>query len=171
MPRDRPGFTRGSDAALIVRVVMPLSGKRRLRWVSADGGASESGGEPGGLPESASRSDPKFSTRLRQFVRAVREGDEATAEDVVLRLSRSRRAFAPLALVVGGFVMLFGGLKLLFTNWRLTLVQVLPAMWIWLVTYDLKAHVLHGKTFHVLLGPVLVPIVLLIAALRRPASF
>jgi hypothetical protein len=26
--------------------------------------------------------------------------------------------FAPLALVVGGFVMLFNGLKLLFSNWR-----------------------------------------------------
>jgi len=150
---------------------MPLSGKRRLRWVSADGGASESGGEPSGHRESPSRSDTKVSTRLRQFVRAVREGDEATFEDVVIRLSRSRRAFAPLALVVGGFVMLFDGLKLLFTNWRLTLVQVLPAMWIWLAMYDLKAHVLHGKTFHVLRGPVLVPIVLVIAAITAASFF
>jgi hypothetical protein len=150
---------------------MPLSGERRLRWVSADGGASESGGEPSGHRQSTSRSDAKFSTRLRRFVRAVREGDEATVEDVVLRLSRSRRAFAPLALVVGGFVMLFDGLKLLFTNWRLTLVQVLPAMWIWLAMYDLKAHVLHGKTFHVVRGPVLVPIVLLIAAITAASFF
>jgi hypothetical protein len=108
---------------------------------------------------------------LRQFVRAVREGDEAMVEDVVLRLSGSRRAFAPLALVVGGFVMLFDGLKLLFTNWRLTLVQVLPAMWIWLAMYDLKAHVLHGKTFHVLRGPVLVPTVLVIAAITAASFF
>ncbi len=92
-------------------------------------------------------------------------------EDLVLRLSGSRRAFAPLALVVGGFVMLFGGLKLLFTNWRLTLVQVLPAMWIWLATYDLKAHVLHGKAFHVLRGPILVPIVLVIAAITAASFF
>jgi hypothetical protein len=35
--------------------------------------------------------------------------------------------------------------KLLFTNWRLTLVQILPAMWIWAAMLDLKAHALHGK--------------------------
>ena len=102
---------------------------------------------------------------------AVRDGDEAVVEDLVVRLSTSRRAFAPLALVVGGFAMLFNGLKLLFSNWRLTLVQVLPAMWIWVAMYDLKAHVLHGKTFHVLRGPVLVPIVLAIAAITAASFF
>ena len=45
---------------------------------------------------------------------------------MVLRLSRSRRWLAPLALSVGAFAMLFEGVKLLFTNWRLTLIQVLP---------------------------------------------
>jgi len=30
-------------------------------------------------------------------------------------------------------------LKLLVSNWRLTLVQVPPAMWIWLAMYNLKA--------------------------------
>ena len=92
-------------------------------------------------------------------------------EELVVRVSGSRRAFAPLALVVGGFAMLFTGLKLLFTNWRLTLVQALPAMWIWLAMYDLKAHVLHGKSFHVLRGPVLIPIVLVIAAITAASFF
>ena len=49
-------------------------------------------------------------------------------EEALLRLSASRRLFAPLALAVGAFAMLFEGVKLLFTNWRLTLIQVLPAM-------------------------------------------
>ncbi len=92
-------------------------------------------------------------------------------EELVVRLSGSRRVFAPLALVVGGFVMLFNGLKLLFTNWRLTLVQILPAMWIWLAMYDLKAHVLHGKTFNVLRGPILIPIVLAITAITAASFF
>ena len=56
---------------------------------------------------------------------------------------------APLAFVVGGLAMLFTGLKLLFSNWQLTLVQVLPAMWIWLAMYDLRAHALHGESFSV----------------------
>ena len=38
----------------------------------------------------------------------------------MLELSRSRRCFAPLVFVVGAFVMLFQGVKLLFTNWRLS---------------------------------------------------
>ena len=108
---------------------------------------------------------------MRQFVVAVREGDEAMVEEFVVRVSGSRRAFAPLALVVGGFAMLFTGLKLLFTNWRLTLVQALPAMWIWLAMYDFKAHVLHGKSLHVLRGPVLIPIVLVIAAITAASFF
>jgi hypothetical protein len=87
---------------------------------------------------------------------------------MVLRLSRSRRWLAPLA--VGAFAMLFEGVKLLFTNWRLTLIQVLPAMWIWAAMYDLKAHVLHGKSFHTLTGPAVIPIVLGIAAITA-ASF
>jgi hypothetical protein len=121
--------------------------------------------------ESAPQGDATLSTRLRWFVVAVRDGDEAMVEELVLRLSGSRRVFAPLAFVVGGFAMLFTGLKLLFTNWRLTLVQVLPAMWIWLAMYDLKAHVLHGKSLHVLRGPVLIPIVLAIAAITAASFF
>jgi hypothetical protein len=108
---------------------------------------------------------------LRRFARAVRDGDEAMVEETVLRLSRSRRVLTPLAFVVGGFAMLFNGLKLLFSNWRLTLVQVLPAVWIWLAMLDLKAHVLHGKSFHVLRGPVLIPIVLVIAAVTAASFF
>jgi hypothetical protein len=121
--------------------------------------------------EFAPEPDATLSRRLRQFVVAVRDGDEAMVEELVVRLSGSRRVFAPLALVVGGFVMLFNGLKLLFTSWRLTLVQVLPAMWIWLAMYDLKAHVLHGKSFNVLRGPVLIPIVLAIAAITAASFF
>jgi hypothetical protein len=67
--------------------------------------------------------------------------------------------------------MLFGGLKLLFTNWRLTLIQVLPAMWIWAAMLDLKAHVLHGRSFHVLTGPVVIPIVLAVAVITAASFF
>ena len=125
-------------------------------------------GDSGG---SAPPREATLRARLRRFVRAVRDGDEAMVDELVQRLSGSRRVFAPLALVVGGFAMLFKGLKLLFTNWRLTLVQVLPAMWIWLAMYDLKAHVLRGKSFYVLRGPILIPIVLAIAAITAASFF
>jgi hypothetical protein len=109
--------------------------------------------------------------RARQLVRAIRNSDDAAVEEAVLRLSRSRRLFAPLALAIGAFVMLFEGVKLLFFNWRLTLIQVLPAMWIWAAMYDLKAHVLYGKSYHVVTGPARIPIVLAITAITMACFF
>jgi hypothetical protein len=63
---------------------------------------------------------------VRRLVAAIRENDEDKVEEAVLQLARTRRIFAPLALAVGAFVMLFNGLRLLVTNWRLMLVQALP---------------------------------------------
>jgi hypothetical protein len=84
----------------------------------------------------------------RALLQAIRENDEAAVEDAVLALSQSRRIFAPLVFAVGAFVMLFQGLRTLFSNWKLTLIQLLPAMWIWLALIDLKAHTYKGKEFH-----------------------
>ena len=109
--------------------------------------------------------------QVGQFVQAVRDSDRAVVDEMIMRLSRSRPWLARLALAVGAFAMLFDGVKLLFTNWRLTLVQVLPAMWIWAAMFDLKAHVLRGKSFHQLTGPaVVIPLVLGVAAVTA-ASF
>jgi hypothetical protein len=102
--------------------------------------------------------------QARRLVRAIRDSDLAAVDEAVLRISRSRRWLAPLALAIGAFAMLFEGVKLLFTNWRLTLIQVLPAMWIWAAMLDLKAHVLHGRSFHALTGPIVIPIILAVAA-------
>ncbi len=120
---------------------------------------------------SADRRPASFSARVGSLVRAIEENDEAKVEEAILRLSRSRRVFAPLAFAISAFVMLFTGLRLLISNWRLTLVQILPAMWIWLAMFDLKAHALHGKSFNVLHGPVLIPIGLAIVALTVASYF
>jgi uncharacterized membrane protein len=108
--------------------------------------------------------------QIEQFVQAVRDSDRAVVDEMIMRLSRSRPWLAPLALIVGAFAMLFDGVKLLFTNWRLSLIQVLPAMWIWAAMFDLKAHILRGKSFHILTGPAVIPIVIAVAAITA-ASF
>ncbi len=123
---------------------------------------------PGGEAALSRRSAQR--TQVRRLVQAIRDSDLDAADEAILRLSRSRRWLAPLALCVGAFAMLFVGVKLLFTNWRLTLIQVLPAMWIWAAMLDLKAHVLHGETFHMLTGPIVIPLVLAVAAITV-ASF
>ncbi len=112
-----------------------------------------------------------LSSRIGSLVRAIEDSDEARIEEAVLRLSRSRRVFAPLPLAIGAFALLFDGLRLLVSNWRLTLVQVLPAMWVWLAMFDLKVHVLRGNSFNVLHGPVLIPIILAIVAITAACFF
>jgi hypothetical protein len=84
---------------------------------------------------------------LRWFVRSVEQGDERMVEEV-LRLSRRRRAFAPLAYTVGAFAMLFEGLRRLLSNWRLVPVEIVPAVWLWLAMYDLRLRILRGRSFH-----------------------
>jgi hypothetical protein len=72
---------------------------------------------------------------------------------------------------IGAFVMLFQGVKLLFTNWRLTLIQVLPAMWLWLAMLDLKAHVFRGHEFQVWSGTVQVVLVVAITLLTAAGFY
>lgn len=97
-----------------------------------------------------------------RLIDGIRAGDEADIARAIEELSRSRRYLAPLAYGVGGVAMLLGGVRLLFSNWRLTLIQILPAVWIWLAMYNLRAHLLHGREFRDLEGPF---VVLLVAAI------
>jgi hypothetical protein len=113
---------------------------------------------------------------VQRLIAAIRDNDEPQVEDAVLQLARTRKIFAPLALAVGAFVMLFSGLRLLVTNWKLMLVQALPAMWIWAATYDLKAKVLRGEQFHDIRGPIVLVlfaavVVLTVAAFYLNAAF
>ncbi|MGO9488806.1 MAG: hypothetical protein ACLQBB_07240 [Solirubrobacteraceae bacterium] len=113
---------------------------------------------------------PGLWASLVGLVRSIRDDDQAAVE-AILRLSRSHRALAPLAFTVGAFALLLAGVRVLFTNRRLLLIQILPAMWIWLAMADIKAHVLHGKSFHVMRGPILIPVNLAIIAITIGAYF
>jgi hypothetical protein len=97
-----------------------------------------------------------------RLIDGIKHGDEAGIARAIEELSRSRRYLAPLAFGVGGVAMLLGGVRLLFSNWRLTLIQVLPAIWIWLAMYQLRAHLLHGREFRDLDGPL---VALMVAAI------
>jgi hypothetical protein len=58
-----------------------------------------------------------------------------------------------------------------FANWRLLLIQVLPAMWVWAAMLDLKAHVVKDKDFHAWLGPAALGMVALIALVTMASFF
>jgi hypothetical protein len=89
---------------------------------------------------------PSLGATLLRLIQAVRDADPQEIEEASRRLGRSRRLFAPLGLVAGTLALMVDGLKPLVTNWRLTLVEVLPAVWIWLCMWNLRYH-LGGKAF------------------------
>jgi hypothetical protein len=107
----------------------------------------------------------------RALIRAIREDDHESVETAIVALSRSRRIFAPLVFTVAAFVMLFQGLRLVFSNWRLLLVEILPAMWIWVALLDLKAHAFKGHAFRDWRGPTALALVLLIAVVTAAAFY
>ncbi|HEU4738180.1 MAG TPA: hypothetical protein VFS54_03750 [Solirubrobacterales bacterium] len=106
-----------------------------------------------------------------RLLEGIRHGDEADIARAIEDLSRSRRYLAPLAYAVGGVAMLLGGVRVLFSNWRLTLIQVLPAVWIWLAMYNLRAHLLHGREFRDLEGPFVVLVIAGIVAITIGVFF
>jgi uncharacterized membrane protein len=109
--------------------------------------------------------------QTRALLKAMRENDEAAVEKAVVALSESRRIFAPVVFVLGAFVMLFQGLRMVFSNWKLTLIQVVPAMWIWLALLDLKAHTFKGKEFHSWHGGAELLLVLAIALITAASYY
>jgi hypothetical protein len=109
--------------------------------------------------------------QVRRLVDATRDGRAEDVQTIVVEVSRRHRYLTPLLFAVDALAMLFEGVKLLATNWRLTLIQVFPAMWIWAAMIDLKVHVLHGRSFHVVRGPLLLALALVVVFLTASGYF
>lgn len=84
---------------------------------------------------------------LRRLIRAVVDLDPVAMEAATRQLGESKPLLAPLAWAAGTLVLVLTGVKLLILNWRLSLVQLVPAAWVWLATWNLKQHVFHGASF------------------------
>lgn len=103
--------------------------------------------------------------RLAIAARAVAGADPAQIETAVQRFGSSRRWLAPVAWTGGALVLVVRGLKLLMLNWRLSLVEVVPALWVWLVTWDLKRHDLRASPMReVTAGQVVLGVAVAVAA-------
>jgi hypothetical protein len=103
--------------------------------------------------------------RIASLARAVANADPAEIESTAQQLGESRRYLAPVAWAAGAIVLLVRGIKLLLLNWRLTLIEFVPAAWVWLVMWDLRQHALRGDAFrHPTVGGLIVLAVLTIAA-------
>ena len=103
-------------------------------------------------PASATSAGPPARRRLRwralaHAVGAVRSTDPANVESALKDLGGKRRWLAPLVYAAGTVAVVFDGVLLLLRNWRLTLLQLFPAMWIWIMTWNLKHHFASKPTF------------------------
>jgi hypothetical protein len=78
---------------------------------------------------------------------AVRGTDPGSVESALKDLGGRRRWLAPLVYAAGTLAVVFDGFLLLLRNWRLTLLQLFPAIWIWVMTWNMKHHLLSKPTF------------------------
>ena len=116
-------------------------------------------------PSSSRGSLGLLFTRFVLATRAVADADPIAIEETALRFGESRRYLAPIAWAAGALVLLVRGVKLLFLNWRLTLIEFVPAAWLWLVMWDLKQHALRGAAFRQLtVGGTIIFFVIAVAA-------
>ena len=82
-------------------------------------------------------------------VRGVSEVDPAVVEGELERLGSRRRWLASLVYAAGTVAVVFRGVLLLLQNWRLLLLQVVPAAWLWLMTWNLKTHLFSRESLPV----------------------
>jgi hypothetical protein len=102
--------------------------------------------------------------RIIRGARTVADADATEIESAARGFGQSRRYLAPVAWAAGAIVLVIRGIKLLILNWRLSLIQVVPAAWVWLVMWDLKEHTLRGAPFrHITIGGMIVLAVLAVA--------
>lgn len=75
--------------------------------------------------------------RLLEVVRAVVDTDPDQIETAARRLGSTRRYLAPVAWIAGMLVLVVRGIGLLLSNWRLLVLELVPATWVWLIMWDL----------------------------------
>ena len=68
-------------------------------------------------------------------------------ESALKDLGGSRRWLAPLVYAAGTVAVVFDGVLLLLHNWRLTLLQLFPAVWIWVMTWNMRTTCSPKPTF------------------------
>jgi len=105
-----------------------------------------------------------------RIAEAVADADPTEVERLAGQLGSSRVYLAPIAWAAGTIVLLLRGVKLLLLNWRLTLIQLVPALLVWVLMYDLRIHALHREEFRDLSAGWVV-VVFVFAVVASIASF
>lgn len=100
---------------------------------------------------------------LVRAVQAARRLDSASVQEELQRMGQRRRWLAPLTYAAATIALVFDGVLILLRNWRLLLLQLVPAAWIWVMTRELKAHVFAGHDLPTLYADLVAGGVLVVA--------
>jgi hypothetical protein len=114
-------------------------------------------------PDPAPRRHRSWAHDLVRAVVAIRATDPARVQAALTDLAGRRRWLTWLAWAAGTVALVFDGLVVLLRNWRLTLPQLLPAVWIGVMAWNLRTHVLEGREVPDAATPAVAVAVLLIA--------
>jgi hypothetical protein len=109
---------------------------------SAPSGIDPAAGQSPGAP---ARRRARWQA-LVHAIDAMRSTDPVAVESALTDLGGRRRWLAPLVYAAGTVAVVFDGVLLLLRNWRLTLLQLFPAVWIWAMTYNMRHRVLSATT-------------------------
>ncbi len=99
-------------------------------------------------PPGTKRSRRRRGGRWHAFtgaVQGVSNIDPATVQAELQRLGSRRRWLTPLVFVAGTVGVVFRGVLLLLRNWRLSLLMVVPAVWIWLMAWNVRTHLFSNR--------------------------
>lgn len=135
-------------------------------------GPDDGGGEPAETAQDGPLRRRETALRaLMGIIEGMRDADPAEIEAAAVELSAKRRWLAPLGYVAGTLALVVSGVKPLIANWRLTLIEVAPAAWIWLSMWNLKKHFLDERSVHPVHGLILIPAAAAILAVAVAAFF
>jgi hypothetical protein len=84
---------------------------------------------------------------ILDLIEAVGSADGERIEECTRALGSLKWFLAPLSWAAGIVVLLVRGARLLIANWRLSLIQLIPAAWVWLAMWDLRWHVFGDEGF------------------------
>lgn len=91
-----------------------------------------------------SESTPRRRDKIILMGRAVIDSDPEVVEEALATIAQAHGYLAPLSWAAGSIVLFIAGVRRMLTSWRLLIIEVIPVVWIWLATYDLKVHVFRG---------------------------
>jgi hypothetical protein len=88
---------------------------------------------------------PSAWRALARAVAALRSLEPARVEGALQDMGRRRRWLAPLAYAGAAVAVVFDGILILLRHWQLFLLQVVPAAWIWVMTDNLRSHLVSDR--------------------------